>query len=568
MNICFVSDFFHPSVGGVETHMYHLSQWLIKRGHKVIVITHHYKTRSGVRYLTNGLKVYHIPTTVVYAGTTFPTVYGLYALLRDIYIREEIDIVHGHQALSSMCQEAIILAGMMNIRTVFTDHSLFGFSDVSAILTNKLLKFALSDCNAVICVSNTSKENTTLRACLDPNTVYVIPNAIVSCDFQPDLQAGDAEKITIVVTSRLVYRKGIDLLVAVIPRICALHPSVHFIIAGDGPKRVSLDQMREQYMLESRVDLVGALSSKQVRDVLVKGHIFLNSSLTEAFCIAILEAASCGLLVVSTKVGGVPEVLPEDLIIFAQADEDELVSAVSRAIHLIQTNAIQSSSIHERVKSMYDWDDVAERTEKVYQETLQSPNSTIPEMFERYQRVGVLAGHLSVMVIAVGLMYLMILECIRPSCNIERAAELDLNQDAVYGRSSADKATDEDEVVCMHVFNVFISVVGTEVICPIIYGTSSIPLPWTSLIVEVEISSTSARSGRSKTGEFVMVIGHHHGPIRLRGWGALPTYSDVQVRNLLEQVFVAFLGYHLPRLEARELVDRLDIKRHKWLKDF
>ncbi len=40
----------------------------------------------------------------------------------------------------------------------------------------------------------------------------------------------------------------------------------------------------------------------------VKGHIFLNASLTEAFCMALVEAAAAGLLVVSTSVGGVPEV--------------------------------------------------------------------------------------------------------------------------------------------------------------------------------------------------------------------------------------------------------------------
>ncbi|TPX34832.1 phosphatidylinositol N-acetylglucosaminyltransferase [Synchytrium microbalum] len=421
MNICFVSDFFYPSVGGVEAHMYHLSQRLIKRGHKVIIITHHYKTRSGVRYLTNGLKVYHIPTTIVYAGSTFPTVYGMYAILRDIFIREEIDVVHGHQALSSLCQESIVLARLLNIHTVFTDHSLFGFADVSAILTNKLLKFALSDCNAVICVSNTSKENTILRASLDPYKVYTIPNAIVADDFQPNPDARDPHTVTIVVTSRLVYRKGIDLLVSIIPRLCHHFPKVRFLIAGDGPKRVQLDQMREQYMLESRVELMGAIPAKNVRDVLVRGHIFLNTSLTEAFCIAILEAASCGLLVVSTRVGGVPEILPEDLILFAQADQDELVAAVSKAIHLIQSNAISPEALHERVKSMYDWYDVAERTEKVYEQVMQSPERSVADMFERYKRVGYVAGHISVLVVAVGMIYLALLEWIFPASTIERA---------------------------------------------------------------------------------------------------------------------------------------------------
>ena len=47
----------------------------------------------------------------------------------------------------------------------------------------------------------------------------------------------------------------------------------------------------------------GAVPHHQVRDVLVRGHIFLSCSLTESFCMALLEAASCGLFVVSTKVG-------------------------------------------------------------------------------------------------------------------------------------------------------------------------------------------------------------------------------------------------------------------------
>lgn len=52
-----VSDFFCPNTGGVETHMYFLAQCLLRRGHKVIVITHAYGKRRGIRYLSNELKV-------------------------------------------------------------------------------------------------------------------------------------------------------------------------------------------------------------------------------------------------------------------------------------------------------------------------------------------------------------------------------------------------------------------------------------------------------------------------------------------------------------------------------
>jgi phosphatidylinositol glycan class A protein len=150
-----VSDFFYPNAGGVESHLYHLSQRLIQRGHKVIIITHAYGSRTGVRCLTNGLKVYHVPMLVVFQAATPPTLYGFFPIFRSIILRERISIVHGHQAFSSMCHEAIIHARTMGLKTCFTDHSLFGFSDPSSIVMNKFLKFTLSDIDHVVCVSHT-----------------------------------------------------------------------------------------------------------------------------------------------------------------------------------------------------------------------------------------------------------------------------------------------------------------------------------------------------------------------------------------------------------------------------
>ena len=77
----------------------------------------------------------------------------------------------------------------MGLRTVFTDHSLFGFADASSIITNKFLELSLANINHVICVSNTSKENTVLRAALQPPLVSVIPNAVGSSQFTPNPSA-------------------------------------------------------------------------------------------------------------------------------------------------------------------------------------------------------------------------------------------------------------------------------------------------------------------------------------------------------------------------------------------
>jgi len=165
---------------------------------QVILITHSYGSRKGVRYLTNGLKVYYIPQNQFYNQSSLPTlIFGLYMpLLRKILIREQIDIVHGHQAFSTMALEGMMHARTMGFKTCFTDHSLFGFADASSIHTNKLLKFSLSDAGHVICVSHTSKENTVLRATLDPLDVSVIPNAIDATKFTPDPSKRDSSKST------------------------------------------------------------------------------------------------------------------------------------------------------------------------------------------------------------------------------------------------------------------------------------------------------------------------------------------------------------------------------------
>jgi len=88
----------------------------------------------------------------------------------------------------------------------------------------------------------------------------------------------------------------------------------------------------EKHNLHGRVELLGGLPHDQVRDVLCRGHIFLNTSLTESFCIAILEAACCGLLVVTTDVGGVPEVLPPHMAYLAKPDEKSIVRQLRKAI--------------------------------------------------------------------------------------------------------------------------------------------------------------------------------------------------------------------------------------------
>lgn len=74
---------------------------------------------------------------------------------------------------------------------------------------------------------------------------------------------------------------------------CVFVVQVDFLIGGGGPKQGLLSEVRDE-LSPGRVSLLGPLPHAAVPGVLARGHIFLNTSLTEAFCIAICEAVCSG----------------------------------------------------------------------------------------------------------------------------------------------------------------------------------------------------------------------------------------------------------------------------------
>lgn len=309
-----------------------------------------------------------------------------------------------------------------------------------------------------------SKENTVLRASLDPLMVSVIPNAVVAENFRPLSYAhrtidgppgavaesrpqarpiGPNDTITIVVISRLFYNKGTDLLIAAIPQILASHPNVRFIIAGSGPKAIDLEQMLERNVLQDKVEMLGSVRHEEVRDVMVRGHIYLHPSLTEAFGTVIVEAASCGLYVVCTRVGGIPEVLPQHMTTFAKPEEDDLVMATGKAIGALRSNKVRTDRFHDQVKMMYSWTDVARRTERVYKGICGdiSPGEfygyhpgqgweasgdrvrsfALIDRLKRYYGCGVWAGKLFCLCVVIDFLLYVLLEMWFPRANIDIA---------------------------------------------------------------------------------------------------------------------------------------------------
>ncbi|XBW35846.1 hypothetical protein QEN19_001418 [Hanseniaspora menglaensis] len=446
------SDFFYPQIGGVEFHMYHLSQKLINKGHNVILITHNYGDRMNIRYLTNGLKVYYLPYLVVARQTSFPTIFASLPVMRQIFIRENINIIHSHGSVSTLSHEAMIHGAAMDIPTLLTDHSLYPFNSLSHVLVNKLLRFSSTLTNQLIAVSQTTKENLCIRTGRHPSDCYVIPNAVVADDFQPlpfseiSKRNKNADSVTVVVISRLFENKGIGLLIQVIPSLCQKIKKLNFVIAGDGPMFIDLQQMIELNKLEERVELMGSVPHESVRNVMVRGDIYLHCSLIEAFGTVLVEAASSGLLIVTTTVGGILEVLPDHMAVYChELSAASIICSVLAAIKKLERLKAEYSAdeqdkdkklpfqqqFHNEIKDLYNWENVADRTLKVYHLAASQQEhyklSKLEKICIYYTKKfddddGIFSRVLFALCCTVNLLYLLFLDVIwDPRAKIERA---------------------------------------------------------------------------------------------------------------------------------------------------
>ncbi|HBJ37043.1 MAG TPA: glycosyl transferase family 1 [Planctomycetaceae bacterium] len=146
------------------------------------------------------------------------------------------------------------------------------------------------------------------------NRVHIIRNGIDCGRFVPSPHAAvklraelrlpnDARLVGIVAALR--PEKNHAMFVKVAAAICLADPKTHFVIVGDGPQRESIEQAIDLHDIADRVHLLG--TRHDTPDIVAALDIFLLCSHNEASPVCILEALSCGVPVISTRVGSVAE---------------------------------------------------------------------------------------------------------------------------------------------------------------------------------------------------------------------------------------------------------------------
>ncbi len=171
------------------------------------------------------------------------------------------------------------------------------------------------------------------RGCPEGMPVVVIPPAVDTRRFTPGEPRRDSgAPLRLLSVARLTWQKGHEHLLLAVRDLLDRGIPVELLLAGDGPARSAVVHAVEQLDLTAHVTLLGATPPEQVPDLLHSADVFVHAAVTEGFCNAVLEAQACGLPVVATDAGGLPENVVHDVtgILVPRRDPRAFADAVER----------------------------------------------------------------------------------------------------------------------------------------------------------------------------------------------------------------------------------------------
>jgi len=197
--------------------------------------------------------------------------------------------------------------------------------------------------------------------------VRVVHNGVSRKEFDPIVTRADATDLVFMGELRPV--KGIDVLIDAITLLHRNGRTVTATLVGDGPERDALHAHIERSGLATSVRFMQAMPARQAQTL---GRIMVVPSRAESLPYVVLEAAASGMPMITTKVGGIPEIygpLSDGLV--PPEDADALAQAIARAIDQPDATSNIARSLRERVAASFSVESMVDGVLTAYQAALE-----------------------------------------------------------------------------------------------------------------------------------------------------------------------------------------------------
>lgn len=367
----------YPTYGGSGVIATELGKELALRGHEVHFISYALPFRLS-HYIEN--IVFHEVEISNYPLFEFP-LYSLSLASKMVEVAEfeKLDILHVHYAIPHATSAFLAKEMMRKNRDLKVFTTLHG-TDITLVGLEPsflpLVRFSIEKSDGVTAVSRFLKEKTITNYSCEAD-IKVIPNFVDTNLFKPSgngdfrkTLAPKGEKI-LVHTSNFRPVKRVPDTIKVFEKVQKELPS-RLILIGDGPDRSECERLSRQLDLCDKVKFLGKQDG--LVEILSSSDIFLIPSQSESFGLAALEAMACGLPVISSSVGGLPELVRhnETGFIAEIGDVDRMAKYTLELLTNEKKYNLFAENSRQRAVNNFDTSKVVPLYEEYYEQKLNS----------------------------------------------------------------------------------------------------------------------------------------------------------------------------------------------------
>ena len=380
--------------------LHHLSRQLVAVGWRVLILAPNFPGGRPIQML-DGVEIrrfnYFLPQrqALCYRSGMLPNLKqsvllwfqvpfylaSLFGSVLQTVRKESIDIINAHWVVPQGIVTRLVQS-FLPVPVVLTVHGgdIFAFQG----LVGRLLKrLALRGADA--CTANSAFTRGQLLQLCPSAEVSIVPMGVDVTEFEPKQRnvevrrklGVDAEMILFV--GRLVEKKGVHNLLSAMQQVLKKSPQATLVLVGDGTQRQELERMAERLEIAGSVRFLGKLPHEHLPEYYAAADLFVGPSVvdrsgdTEGLGVVFIEAASAGLAIVGTSVGGISDVLiPEVTGIAVEPDQPEaLANAIERLLGDEPLRRRLGEAARQHALRRFSWSQVAERFSDVFRRALE-----------------------------------------------------------------------------------------------------------------------------------------------------------------------------------------------------
>jgi glycosyltransferase involved in cell wall biosynthesis len=370
-------------VGGIARHCLGLARALAKEKHEVHVVTLDFPGAPAFEDI-GGAKVHRVKTELGHPNfITWTYIFNHFIEKKVAMLSHDVefDIIHIHDWLTAPA--GIASKHHLDKPLVSTVHStevgrVHDLRSPDSYMIDGLEWWMTYEANKVILCSESVRGELLDHFHLPPEKTMVIPNAIDVSEYDRNVDRKGVkrrygieppEKLVLFV-GRLVPQKGVEYLIKAVPLINPRDSGVRFIITGDGWSKSHLENLAAAIGYSDQIRFLGFIPDSERVELTMSADVLVVPSVYEPFGIVALEGMAAGVPVVASNVGGLAEILENDLtgVLVYSGDPESMAQGVNRVLSDIAYSQWLTQNAKKKVQEAYSWEAIAKRTIEVYRE--------------------------------------------------------------------------------------------------------------------------------------------------------------------------------------------------------